>query len=59
MRKSIIVLDAQDVLGKDSNKKSSFQDGKQQATRKNLRVIDVGSEPSMLHSYWYVTWMAT
>jgi hypothetical protein len=59
MRKYIIVLDAQDVSGKGSKKKSSFQDGKQRATRKNPRVIDVGLEPSMLHSYWSVTWMVT
>ena len=59
MKKSTIVLDVQDVSGKGSNKKSSFQDGKQQATRKNPRVIDVGLEPSMRHSYWYVTWMVT
>jgi hypothetical protein len=59
MRKSTIVLDAQDVSGKGSNKKPSFQDGKARATRKNPPVTDVDLEPSMRHSYWYIMWMVT
>jgi hypothetical protein len=59
MIKYTIVLDVQGVLGKGSNKKPSFLDGKAQATRKNPPVIDAGLEPSIQHSYWYVMWMVT
>jgi hypothetical protein len=54
MIKYTIVLDAQLVLGKGSNRKPSFQDGKARATRKNPPVIDVDLEPSIQHSYWYI-----
>jgi hypothetical protein len=40
---------------------SNYQllDGKLQAIKKNLPVIDVGSKPNMPHSYWFIMWMAT
>jgi hypothetical protein len=33
-------------------------DGKQQATRKNLPVIDVVSDQNLPVNYWFIMWMA-